>query len=890
MDLAKQAFGCNNNEQATEIFDHLLHMHGPNMDWLIGRGDTYARRGNMNEALGDYMHAFRLGEVAPERLRELVNALVASVAKKGDLAESIQKFRRKLKGQPSDLFSCPACEALLYEPTTLPCGHTTCRDCLLHAAESRTCAKCKVKHPRPPAGGPRVNFKLVELLEKYFPEEMKARQLRAEGNKFYAKGKLQEAVKKYTEATKLVPHDHYVLSNRSHVNMGLKQYEEALEDAEAVCELRPDWSKGYYRKGMALTGLQQQEEAMVAFLQSLALDPFSTSSRKCLEEVLHDLLSPVQPATIKCLELQRGFPRPLRPGAASAAAAGSGGMFARGISDLAEEVALGLKAVNQLLADKDAEENEETSSDGENKEGAETASKSDKEVKRSSEDAPTASAKATPTLEAGTTKVSTPTSEATSTSEARPTSEASPTLETTTTAKPPSASETTSTPGSTPASEDTPTLGTSEATPTLEAVTRAGSNPPSEATPTSESAPTSEAEPASETTPTMKAAPTPRATPAPESPPPRKAQATECLRSRGEMSTSEFLTMRKRKRCMSSSSDAILSPTRRVEFKFARVDLIRKARTVPREKVDKEDYECSLCYRLFLEPLTTPCGHTFCKLCLNRSLDYNNSCPLCKDSLAEYLAQRNNSVSEVVLFLLQEYLGEEYREREEQHKREMEAMARFVQDQSQCEVPIFVCTLAFPTIPCPLHIFEPRYRLMVRQTMDSGARQFGMCLPDDTNQGHEDIGCMLEIQQVENLPDGRSVIKTVGGRRFKVLSRGMRDGYNTSMVEFIKDVEVTGDDIAVVRALETEVYQQAQTWFNSLPIMHQTRIIAHFGPTPAREEDPLACPQGPSWTWWLLAILPFNKRIQLGILAMPSLKDRLNALQRCLARISGYQF
>ena len=46
------------------------------------------------------------------------------------------------------------------------------------------------------------------------------------------------------------------------------------------------------------------------------------------------------------------------------------------------------------------------------------------------------------------------------------------------------------------------------------------------------------------------------------------------------------------------------------------------------------------------------------------------------------------------------------------------------------EVPIFVCTLAFPTLPCPLHIFEPRYRLMVRQCMESGSHQFGMCVPD----------------------------------------------------------------------------------------------------------------------------------------------------------------
>lgn len=45
-------------------------------------------------------------------------------------------------------------------------------------------------------------------------------------------------------------------------------------------------------------------------------------------------------------------------------------------------------------------------------------------------------------------------------------------------------------------------------------------------------------------------------------------------------------------------------------------------------------------------------------------------------------------------------------------------------------VPIFVCTMAYPTVPCPLHVFEPRYRLMIRRCMETGTRQFGMCIND----------------------------------------------------------------------------------------------------------------------------------------------------------------
>lgn len=51
--------------------------------------------------------------------------------------------------------------------------------------------------------------------------------------------------------------------------------------------------------------------------------------------------------------------------------------------------------------------------------------------------------------------------------------------------------------------------------------------------------------------------------------------------------------------------------------------------------VNVEDFECSLCYRLLHEPVTTPCGHSFCRPCLDRCLDHQSNCPLCKSTLAE---------------------------------------------------------------------------------------------------------------------------------------------------------------------------------------------------------------------------------------------------------------
>ena len=62
-------------------------------------------------------------------------------------------------------------------------------------------------------------------------------------------------------------------------------FEESLGDAERVIHLRPDWPKGYFRKGAALYGLGQYEDAAVAFLQCLALDQKVTPARDNLSKV-----------------------------------------------------------------------------------------------------------------------------------------------------------------------------------------------------------------------------------------------------------------------------------------------------------------------------------------------------------------------------------------------------------------------------------------------------------------------------------------------------------------------------------------------------------------------------------------------------------------------------
>lgn len=53
-----------------------------------------------------------------------------------------------------------------------------------------------------------------------------------------------------------------------------------------------------------------------------------------------------------------------------------------------------------------------------------------------------------------------------------------------------------------------------------------------------------------------------------------------------------------------------------------------------------------------------------------------------------------------------------------------------------------------------------------------------------------DYGCLLEIRDVKFFSDGRSVVDTIGRRRFKVIQHSERDGYNTADIEYLEDVMV----------------------------------------------------------------------------------------------------
>ena len=86
-------------------------------------------------------------------------------------------------------------------------------------------------------------------------------------------------------------------------------------------------------------------------------------------------------------------------------------------------------------------------------------------------------------------------------------------------------------------------------------------------------------------------------------------------------------------------------------------------------------------------------------------------------------------------------------------------------------VPIFPLagTLLFPRAQLPLHVFEPRYRAMIRDALGSD-RIIAMVQPRDSGEppGLFEIGCLGQIVGSEELDDGRFNIVIEGVGRFRI--------------------------------------------------------------------------------------------------------------------------
>jgi len=111
-----------------------------------------------------------------------------------------------------------------------------------------------------------------------------AEEFKAKGNAAFQAGNNDEAVEWFTKAIELDPKNHILFSNRSAAYCASENYFKALEDATKTTELKPDWPKGWSRKGAALHGTGDHEAAVAAYEKGLELDPSNDACKKGIQD------------------------------------------------------------------------------------------------------------------------------------------------------------------------------------------------------------------------------------------------------------------------------------------------------------------------------------------------------------------------------------------------------------------------------------------------------------------------------------------------------------------------------------------------------------------------------------------------------------------------------
>lgn len=105
-------------------------------------------------------------------------------------------------------------------------------------------------------------------------------------------------------------------------------------------------------------------------------------------------------------------------------------------------------------------------------------------------------------------------------------------------------------------------------------------------------------------------------------------------------------------------------------------------------------------------------------------------------------------------------------------------------------LPLFPLEVVlFPGQRMPLHIFEERYKTMIRECLEAeGPREFGVVLAKEN--AIVNVGCTAEVTEVQRrYSDGRMDIVTTGRRRFEVLFVDQSKEYLRAAAQFFQDEE-----------------------------------------------------------------------------------------------------
>ena len=195
-------------------------------------------------------------------------------------------------------------------------------------------------------------------------------------------------------------------------------------------------------------------------------------------------------------------------------------------------------------------------------------------------------------------------------------------------------------------------------------------------------------------------------------------------------------------------------------------------------------------------------------------------------------------------------------------------------------LPLFPLGMVlFPGLLLPLHVFEERYRVLVRELLDRPAdqRRFGVVAirqgrevgADGVTALHE-IGCVARVRRIDPHDDGRFNLVTTGAQRFRLT--GLVDGgpYLTGAVELLPDAPAGGDETALLDRAVREAFGH---------------YLAALATAQGEEPDELDLPTDPLvLSYAVAATVLVDLEDRQALLAAPDVTARLRAELALLRR------
>ncbi|KAJ2116109.1 hypothetical protein GGI01_002217 [Coemansia sp. RSA 376] len=121
-----------------------------------------------------------------------------------------------------------------------------------------------------------------DMVEK---ERQTAEEWKEKGNAEYRKENWTLALEFYKNGLGYDMYNAKLHSNTCMTLIKLRRWSQALKHAEQCIALEPDWVKGYYMKGMILSGESKIEQALVVLRQAAKMEPGNTQIKALLDEV-----------------------------------------------------------------------------------------------------------------------------------------------------------------------------------------------------------------------------------------------------------------------------------------------------------------------------------------------------------------------------------------------------------------------------------------------------------------------------------------------------------------------------------------------------------------------------------------------------------------------------